>query len=431
MTCLPQDFVDDMRALLPEAEMGAFLHSYEEPYVRGIRLNPMKRVNPAIIDGVMEPIPWANGAYYLDNDSAAGLHPLHEGGAYYIQDASAMVPVAVLNAQPGERVLDLCAAPGGKTTYMGCAMKGEGLLVANEIVPKRAQILSRNVERMGIPNALVISENPTKLRSRFEAMFDAVLVDAPCSGEGMFRRHPETIDEWTRAMRDGCAQRQSEILDCAADMVRPGGRMVYATCTYNRHENEDNVAAFLNRHPDFRLRPFALPGIDGECGMFTCFPHRVRGEGQFAALMVREGDEQAAFTEDASLPKADKKQRELVRQFDDTAVPTHCLGGTLVSMPQLPDVKGLKVYRTGLHLGEMKGKVFAPDHAWALSFQRPDKPVVELTEEAARQYLRGETIDVDEGLKGFVLPAYQGVVLGWGKAVDGVMKNHYPKGLRR
>lgn len=343
-----------------------------------------------------------------------------------------MLPAAVLNPQPGENVLDLCAAPGGKTTQLGLRMAGQGLLVSNEPVMKRAQVLARNVERMGIENCLVVSAMPDQLAKRWPGGFDAVQVDAPCSGEGMFRRHPETCSEWTSEAPEGCAKRQAEILDSAARLVRPGGRMVYSTCTMNRVENEDTVEAFLQRHEDFRLQGFDLPGACSPGGMLTCYPHRMQGEGHFVALLVRDGDRKAVLPQDASLPKPDKGLLKALQAFmPDAPVPTAMLGECAVHLPQCPDVRGLKVLRAGLHLGSMKGKVFAPDHAWAMAARRPNAPVIPLDEAQARRYQAGEAIPVEGDEKGYVLPVLQGLALGWGKVSDGMMKNHYPKGLRR
>ena len=343
-----------------------------------------------------------------------------------------MLPAAVLNPQPGERVLDLCAAPGGKTTQLALRMAGKGLLVSNEPVPKRAQVLSRNVERMGIVNALVVSALPAQLAARWPGGFDAVQVDAPCSGEGMFRRHPETMAEWTADSPAGCARRQAEILDGAAALVRPGGRIVYSTCTLNPTENEDTVAAFCERHPGFSLRPFSLPGAQAPSGMLTCYPHRMRGEGHFVALLQREGDGEAQLDEDASLPHPDRQAVQALRAFaPDAPAPTAMLGDTLVHLPGCPDVRGLRVLRAGLHLGQMKGKTFMPDHAWAMACLPPAAPRVPLTAAQAARYQAGETVDVPDAPRGFVLPTLAGLALGWGKVSDGVMKNHYPKGLRR
>ena len=429
MTTLPQAFLDRMAALLGD-EFPAFLASYDEPYARGIRFNPLKPC-AALPEGVEAAVPWEPHGSYLSLTSPAGKLALHEAGAYYLQEPSAMLPAAVLAPQPGERVLDLCAAPGGKSTQLGARMAGQGLLVCNEPVLKRAQVLSQNVARMGITNALVVSAMPAQLAQRWPEAFDAVQVDAPCSGEGMFRRHPETRGEWTPESPAGCAKRQAEILDSAALLVRPGGRIVYSTCTLNPVENEDTVDAFCQRHPDFSLQPFHLPGADAPAGMLTCYPHRMRGEGHFAALLVRHGSGDAApLPPDGSLRQPDKAQRKALTDFlPNTPEPTALLGDTLVHLPDCPDLRGLKALRVGLHLGTMAGRVFKPDHAWAVCAASPNVPRVSLNEPQALAYLAGETLPAAG--RGWVLATYAGLPLGWGKVSDGVMKNHYPKELRR
>ncbi len=427
----PEAFLTRMAGQLGD-ELPAFLHALEEPCQRGIRLNSRKQAQRQP-QGLGEPVSWAANGYYLSPESNAGAVPLHEAGAWYLQEPSAMLPAAVLAPQPGEKVLDLCAAPGGKSTQLAAVMAGHGLLVCNEPVPKRALILSRNIERMGITNALVVSTMPDKLAARWPEGFDALQVDAPCSGEGMFRRHPETRAEWSPENAAGCAKRQAEILDAAALLVRPGGRMVYSTCTLNPVENEDTVSAFLQRHSDFTLTPFHLPGADAPEGMLTCYPHRMRGEGHFVALLHRQGQGVASLPLDASLSTPSKERRQVYLNFADKQAPTatHLLGDTLVSLPDCPDVRGLKVLRCGLHLGSVKGKLFQPDHAWAVADVAPDFPHVSLTDEQAVLYLRGEALAVPDMLKGWVLAEHGGLCLGWGKCSDGQMKNHYPKGLRR
>ena len=429
---LPEQFIEWMGRQLGD-ELPAFLRTYEESYLRGLRINPLKQMDGGMhIEGLGEPVPWEPTGYYLAVESQAGAKPLHEAGAYYIQEPSAMLPAAVLDAHPGERVLDLCSAPGGKATQLAGRMQGRGLLVCNEPVLKRAQVLARNIERMGVVNALVVSMMPDQLAARWPEGFDAIQVDAPCSGEGMFRRHPETRDEWTPENRDGCVKRQAEILDAAAQLVRPGGRIIYSTCTMNTLENEEAVAAFCARHPDFAPEAFTLPGAEAPEGMLTCYPHRMRGEGQFVARLRRAGEGSAWTETDKSLPKPDKTMLAALREFDPLAPqPTGMLGDTMVCLPECPNLRGVKVLRCGLHLGTMKGRIFMPDHAWATSACPPEMPRVPLTEQEAAQYQAGETIRVDEALRGFVLPTLGGLPLGWGKVSGGVMKNHYPKGLRR
>lgn len=343
-----------------------------------------------------------------------------------------MAPVAALAPQPGERVLDLCAAPGGKSTQIAARLGGKGLLVSNEPVPKRATVLSRNLERMGVSNALAVSAYPDQLATQWPEYFDAVLVDAPCSGEGMFRRHPETREEWSPEAPEGCAKRQREILEAAAKLVRPGGRMVYSTCTLNTAENEENIAWFLATHKDFTVCPFQLPGIDGATGMVTLFPHRVRGEGHFLALLTRSGDEECPAAVEIGLPKADAAHVRALQAFAPEDVPAriHMLGDTLVLLPEgCPSLRGIRVLRAGLHLGQVRGKLFFPDHAWALATVPPHFPRVVLTREQALAYQAGEELPAQGA--GYVLPTYEGLALGWGKVSNGRMKNHYPKGLRR
>ncbi len=432
MNQLPQAFVDCMAAQLGD-ELPAFLRTYEEPYHRGIRLNPFKQAGALTPEGLLEPVPWEPTGHYLPLESRAGADVLHEAGAWYLQEPSAMIPAAVLNAQPGERILDLCAAPGGKTTQNALRMAGQGIIVCNEPVADRARILSRNVERMGVPNAIVVSAWPEKLAAIWPEAFDAIQCDAPCSGEGMFRRHPETRDEWTHESPAGCAKRQGDILDSAAVMLRPGGRLVYSTCTLNTIENEGVASVFLRRHPDFTTVAFALPGLDAPDGMLSVYPHRVKGEGHFVALLRRRGEGTAAWKTASPKDNApDKAALAALNVFLPGAKANLLFGGELHYCSDMPDfsrAKGVSVLRSGLHLGTVKGKVFIPDHAWAMSITPPDIPRVSLTEEEARLYQNGQVIPA--GGKGWVLACYGGIPLGFGKVSDGMMKNHYPKGLRR
>ena len=352
-----------------------------------------------------------------------------------------MLPAAVLNAQPGEHVLDLCAAPGGKSTQSGLRMGGQGVLVCNEPVWERAKILSQNIERMGIPNALVVSAYPDQLAQRWPEAFDAIQVDAPCSGEGMFRRHPETRAEWSPESPAGCAKRQAEILDRAAEMLRPGGRMVYSTCTMNRTENEDTVDAFLSRHADFSAEAFSLPGADAPDGMLTCYPHRMKGEGHFVAFLRKHGDAPCNWQKAPEKDAPSKEALQALHTFCPAASANVMRNGsgkpgrnrdesvTLSCLPDRPVCDGIQVVRCGLQLGTVQKKLFVPDHAWAMSIFPPDVPRVALTREDARRYQAGETLPADG--KGWALACCDGIPLGWGKISDGQMKNHYPKGLRR
>ena len=429
---IPQAFLERMAVQLGD-ELPAFLRSYTQPYCRGIRMNPLKPVTQADWPaGVLEAVPWEPSAFYLTLESDAGAEILHEAGAWYLQEPSAMAAVAALAPKPGERVLDLCAAPGGKSTQIAGRMGGAGLLVSNEPVPKRAAILARNMERMGVTNALTVSAMPEALCKRWPEAFDAVLVDAPCSGEGMFRRHPETRDEWSPEAPAGCAKRQREIMQSAAEMVRPGGRLTYSTCTLNPTENEENIAWFLETHLDFVLQPFALPGIGGCDGFMTLYPHRVRGEGHFVALLHRQGEAPCNVQPFTGLKQADKAAVKAAEDFAGERLGLlYLLGETLVCLPEdCPPVQGLKVLRAGLHVGQVRGKLFFPDHAWALAATPPKVLRIPLSRADAARYQAGEELPCETGA-GFVLPCYGGLALGWGKVSGGRMKNHYPKGLRR
>ena len=267
MIDLPEAFIQRMRRQLGN-ELPDFLRAMEEPPVRGIRMNPFKSFEGMNGYTSGDPVPWTENGYYLPATSTAGSTVFHEAGAFYLQEPAAMMPAEVLDPKPGELILDLCAAPGGKSTQVGLKMGGKGLLVSNEPVMKRAQILSRNMERIGIPNSVITCMYPAEIPHSWDEMFDGVLVDAPCSGEGMFRRDPQTRSEWSREMSAGCAKRQREILEEASRLLRPGGRMVYSTCTYNPEENEETAREFpapglsCQRALRFPARPFSISPKD-------------------------------------------------------------------------------------------------------------------------------------------------------------------------
>ena len=442
MTPLPQAFLENLTAQLGEAEMAQYLAALEQPHTRGLRVNLLRFPGgelPCESDGVNERIAWAKGAYFVDGDARPGLEPLHEGGAYYLQEPSAMTAAALLAPKPGDRVLDLCAAPGGKSTQLAAMLGGEGLLVCNEIVPSRAQILSRNIERMGVRNAMVTSASPDALAKELEGFFDSVLVDAPCSGEGMFRRQEEARAEWNADSPAMCAQRQMEILHQAVKMLRPGGRMVYSTCTFNTVENDGVLEQLLEAYPELSLVPFALPGLEeAPKGYLHLYPHRMRGEGHFISLLEKRGEDAACdlpeIREDAAARKAwEAFAPDVLKkgvQFDCVKAVGDAIYGIPAGMPQLRKVR---VLRTGVCLGHVKGKRIEPDHALAMAL-RPEEAarVVELTREQALAYQHGEVIEAPEGLgKGYALATLHGCPLGWVKCADGQLKNHYPKGLRR
>ena len=343
-----------------------------------------------------------------------------------------MAVVALLAPKPGERVLDLCAAPGGKTTHIASRLEGRGLLVSNEIHPARAKILSQNVERMGIGNAVVTNEDSGTLAAFFPEFFDGLVVDAPCSGEGMFRRDPEAVAQWSAEAPARCHERQMEILEDAARCLRGGGTLVYSTCTFNRVENEGTIEAFLGRHPEFSLDPeLALPGIPCQGGMAHLYPHQVRGEGHFLARLRKGGEERAELAE-LPVDKGEARWEAFAREALREAAPRRlrAQGEWLYAIPEgMPDVRGLNVLRAGVQLGRLAKGRLEPAHALALSLAPGEaKEERELSREEALRYLGGEVLE--GGMRGWGVLRYRRCALGWGKGSGGQIKNHYPKGLR-
>ena len=364
---LPQEFLDRMKKQLGE-EFPAFLESLERPRAVALRWSP-RCGEPPHMDFQRQRIPWEPLGWYYDPEARPGLHPYHEAGAYYLQEASAMAPVALLDPQPGEFILDMCAAPGGKSTQIAGRLRGEGFLLCNEYSPKRAKILSRNIERLGIANALVTNETPDSLAKRLPGFFDRVLVDAPCSGEGMFRKEEAAVTDWSQETVEMCARRQEEILDAAAQLVRDGGLLVYSTCTFAPEEDELAVEAFLGRHPEFAPEAVDAPWFaPGPNGSFRLWPHKLLGEGHFAAVLRKMGMEapERDLPAGEHLPKLwTEFARDLgIRLPAGKAV---LFGDTLWWAPEgMPDIRRMKVLRPGLELGVLKKDRFEPAHALAL-----------------------------------------------------------------
>ena len=428
---LPEAFLERMKRQLGD-EYERYLDSLNRPRAVALRFNPLKGEIPPL-PFVGWPVPWEPMGYYYDPDARPGLHVFHEAGVYYLQEASAMAPVALLDPKPGERVCDLCAAPGGKTTQIAGRMRGRGFLLCNEINPKRAKILSRNIERMAVANALVTNEHPATLAQRFAGFFDRVLVDAPCSGEGMFRKEEAAVTDWSQETVEMCARRQEEILNSAAELVRPGGRLVYSTCTFSPEEDEQAVARFLANHPEFAPETVDAPWFEaGENGSFRLWPHKLLGEGHFAAVLRKmEGSEESTV-----IPAGEKLPKtwqpfagSLGISLPDGKAVT--FGDTLYwAPPDMPDIRKLKVLRPGLELGTVKKDRFEPAHALALWLKacenQQDYPA-DSGEIGA--YLRGDMVPSTQ--KGWCLVSAGGYSIGWGKGDGRVLKNHYPKGLRR
>ncbi len=466
---LPQAFCGRMEGLLGE-EYNAFLTSYEKERYYGLRHNPLKSPAEAFagrMPFVLDKIAWAREGYYYQAAQQPGRHVLHEAGAYYIQEPSAMAVAEILDPHPGERILDLCAAPGGKTTQIAGRMKEEGLLVANEVVPERARILSQNVERMGVRNCVVCNERPERLSSLFPAFFDRILVDAPCSGEGMFRKDETARQEWSPAHVKMCADRQGKILSEAASMLKPGGVLVYSTCTFAPEENEGTVSAFIHAHEDYIIEETdcceafsqGQPGwtdhpAAGIEHTMRLWPHKLKGEGHYIArlrrkgeLPYKEGDQKEKGSKNGKNNReraGNRKLREAVSVFlaQELGLPetwTDAQGGTvtgfgeqvyLVPEEMIP-LSGVKVLRPGLCLLTDRKNRFEPAHALAMTLTGKETDRVrELTMEEAGRYLRGESVSCGQE-RGWLLLMYEGYSIGFGKASSGQIKNHFPKGLRK
>ena len=435
MKSLPVEFCKEIETML-DAEAPAFFASMEMPATLALRINPRRKAAAEAAEAFAgRSVPWAKYGYYLKDGVKPGASIAHAAGAFYLQEASAMVSATVLEPKSGERILDLCAAPGGKSSQIAGLMGREGMLISNEPEPSRAKILAANLERLGIFNSIVTNAYPDALAKRWEGYFDGVLCDAPCSGEGMFRRDPDSRDQWAPGSPAGCAKRQAEILDQAARLVRPGGRLVYSTCTFNRAENEETILAFLERHPEFEYENFHLEGIgDSVNGMIRVWPHRVDGDGHFAAKLRKSGDART----DAPVYKNDKDTMKLVGELEKLIgrlpeeLKARCmrLGDYVYALPpECPDTKGLKLASSGLCLMRVGKNYVEPAHGLAMCFEKEDVRSIELTQDQAVKYLAGEAIECGDQ-KGWILICHQNMPLSWAKASNGLLKNHLPKGLR-
>ena len=425
---LPEAFLVRMRQQLKtEQSFQAFLSAYERPTCKGIRVNTLK-ISPEAFQKItpftLTPVSWEPNGFCISEDKA-GRHAHHFAGLYYSQEPSAMSVVPLLNVQEGDRVLDLCAAPGGKSTQIAQALKGRGILVSNEIVGSRAKILSQNIERLGVTNAVVTNAAPAELAKRFQGYFDKILVDAPCSGEGMFKKNQqEALENWSEQNVLLCAERQREILHSAAQMLSVGGRLVYSTCTFAEEEDEAQISAFLTEHSEFTLLE-----------QKKLYPHEVEGEGHFYAVLQKNTGEER---KELPLLKSNLSQKELslFTSFCQTSLrqtpsgTPYKVGDTLYLLPEgMFAVDKLSILRAGVRAGEFKKDRFTPAHALAVSLKQEDaQRSVSLTVSESENYLRGNTFNADIA-NGWCLVCVDHFPLGWGKAVNGLVKNHFPKGL--
>lgn len=454
---LPAAFLEKMKRLLGEPEYTEFLETYSQPRHYGLRVNTLKvsvedflKISP----DNLERIPWTSDGFYYPEGQSPGRHPYYHAGLYYIQEPSAMLPGQILGALPGERVLDLCAAPGGKTVQIAAAMRGSGLLVANDINADRVKALVKNIELCGVRNAVVLNETPEKLAEHFEGWFDRVLVDAPCSGEGMFRKDEDAARSWESYKCEVCSGMQRNILQSVDRLLKPGGTLVYSTCTFSPEEDEVMITHFLNNHEDYRIihidkkagmeggRPSWSDGNPELAGTVRLWPHRVRGEGHFAAMLrkggnlseniIKKNEDACQYSRD-DLPAAYTKFLEQNLNF----IPQGCYfqkGRNLYLLPEAPpNLDGLKVAKFGWFLGEFERDRFEPSHSFATALRKEDfKRAADFAPDAreVKSYLKGETLLID-GEKGYTGICVNGYSLGWAKQTADMLKNLYPKGWRK
>lgn len=459
MEQLPSAFLTRMKDMLGE-EYPAFLNSYDSPRKFGLRVNTLKLSSQEFAEIApfqLTPIPWVSNGFFYGKEDRPSRHPFYPAGLYYLQEPSAMTPASRLDITPGEYVLDLCAAPGGKATELAARLQGKGLLVANEISASRAKALLRNLELSGVTNALVTNETPKRLAGYFPEFFHKILVDAPCSGEGMFRKDPDVAKTWDEERPPYFGKLQQEIIQHAISMLKPGGLLMYSTCTFSPDENEGLVSYVLEQFPEMELLdmedyPGFTPGNprwgNGDTRLLKTrriFPHHMDGEGHFLALLKKKGTlESAPFTQ---IPCALKKEeKKLVEEFfASLSIPVDWNGiearnGFVYRLPSAStgSLKGLKFLRYGLFLGELKKNRFEPSQSLAMALKDvPQTSKISLNPQDSRltAYLRGETFSLEEGEcsspKGWKLICAEGFPVGWGKVVGNTVKNKYPSGWRQ
>ncbi len=460
---LPERFLDNMKPILG-TEYEAWLACYEEPSFQGLRINRRKLTTDQwgkISPYGTEAVPWTENGYYVAEELRPSKDAYYYAGLYYIQEPSAMAPAALLPVKPGARLLDLCAAPGGKSTELGARLQGRGILISNDISNSRARALLKNLELFGIPNICVTSEEPEKLADTFGAFFDGILVDAPCSGEGMFRKDPDLIKSWMERGPEYYAPIQKEILKQAVRMLRPGGHLLYSTCTFAREEDEAVIEQLLQESPEMELVPIPLwdgakPGLEGQ-PVVRLFPHKIRGEGHFAAFLRKretaepglQGSGNAKQSVSASAHgtcSADIRRLEqetdfleweggFSEPFDRSRM---MIKDNLVYLLPEEFDRGwrLRYLRTGLLLGEMKKKRFEPSQAAAMVLDSRDYSLVcsfDRGDDRAIRYLKGETIALEpeeQRKKGWALVCVDGFPLGWARYAGASLKNKYYPGWR-
>ena len=457
MVQLPETFATSMRALLGEAEFDAYLKSFEEEWKPGLRLNALKGTNEKLLSLLpwdLQPVPWCDRGFYCEGESRPSLHPAYYAGLYYLQEPSAMTPGQLLPIKPGDRVLDLCAAPGGKSTQLAARLNGTGVLFANDVSASRAMALLKNLELFGVKNAFVSAGEPERIAQELPGYFDAVLVDAPCSGEGMFRKEPSMVASWQERGPSYYAPIQRRILGEAVKLVRPGGHILYSTCTFSREEDEETVEAVLEMNPEVELVKLPKEVVSGSVdgfglsGCLRLFPHRLRGEGHFLALLRKKGEAES----NEPLGNAKSKKDRFVPEKADVAateaflktLKIHWTKEQLLFRPEgvylIPEsvktLPNLRFLRTGLLLGTAKKGRFEPSQALAMALRADEYEQCvhfSMQDERVTRYLKGETIALtpEEGArKDWQLVCVEEYPLGWAKGTGMSLKNKYYPGWR-
>ena len=427
---LPIKFQEEMKELLKD-EYDKYLSSFEEKPISSIRINEYKVKDFLSISPFeLEKIPFIHNGYYC-KDTNIGKHPYYDAGLYYIQEASAMTPAENLLIEEGDYVLDLCAAPGGKTTELLSKLNGSGLLVANDISSSRCYALAKNIQRMGFDNFFVTSHDGKDLSKFFPEFFDKILVDAPCSGEGMFRKDHSLINSWEEKDSSFYPPLQKEILKSALKMLKPGGKLLYSTCTFAKKENEEVIEEVLNKQIKTIKIENDYSGFKEGINLKDArrlYPFNIKGEGHFLCLLEKEGEK----TLNKAYPQNSVKLSEETKNFlNDCNLDTknkhfRLINNELYLVPNI-DTKGLRIIVSGLHLGQVKNEHFTPSNALA-HYLKTYKQVLNLKGNELNKFLKGETINCPEHLKGYVLACVDNYPLGFGKASNGILKNKNEKG---
>lgn len=449
---LPVEFEQKMRNLLLD-DFAEYEKHLEDPAYYGIRVNTLKisvedflKICPFRVTKV----PWTDNGFYVDREEKPSKHPFYHAGLYYIQEPSAMTPASYLPVEPGDKVLDLCAAPGGKSTELGAKLQGEGILVSNDVSISRTKALMRNIEMFGIRNSVVLCTEAKYLVPSLTGYFDKILVDAPCSGEGMFRKGNNEIKNWEQKGSEPYAKLQREIVDDAVKLLKPGGMMLYSTCTFSPEENEQVIEYLLEKNEDLSLEAMEMvEGFDhghpewslsGREDLKRCirlWPHKIKGEGHFLALLKKDAGEEPVFSYEKIkkvkvTPETEAFFKDCKMEIDWSHVREH-QGKLYYLKEDFPELSRARILRKGLFLGEMKKGRFEPSQSFAVSLKKGEfnKYIsFGMTDEDAIRYLKCETLQVDTKLEGICLIGIDSYPLGWGKIKNGRMKNKYASSWR-